>query len=288
MAGEFVFGGFLIVWWLRRRIFGCKSSNGTNFSAISSGDDDCSSLFYGSQISTTGEGLPFSNHSIQSNEIKNLTTIRKEAVKLSTDLYRQVVWYLPVVCVDVILQRKSDNCLLLFWRRDKPAANIWWWPGGRMLKGETFYSAACRKIREETGNENLDISPVSVLKVWNTFFSDSSWDHGRDDIDKGCQTVNIIVICVIDDACDQQEQGQGQGQQQGKRTTTLFLKDKEKERSEEWAVEAHRWVSVEEALEPGRYDKYVRLNVEEALQKGFLTAAPSHNHKAPLSKGESL
>jgi hypothetical protein len=42
------------------------------------------------------------------------------------------------------------------------------------------------------------------------------------------------------------------------------------ERSQEWAVEAHRWVSVEEALIPGKYDKYVRLNVEEAVEKGFL------------------
>jgi ADP-ribose pyrophosphatase YjhB (NUDIX family) len=256
MAEEIVFFGTLLLWWLMRQRIHANTSKNLISPMISSADDACSSLFYGSEIPTTGEGLPYPNDSIPSNEIENLTTVRKESIKLSSDLYRQVVWYLPVVCVDVILQRRSDHSLLLFWRRDKPAANIWWWPGGRMLKGETFYSAACRKIREETGNRSLEVTPITVLKVWNTFFSDSSWDAGRDDTDKGCQTVNIIVICAIDDDCDEQTP-------QG---VNLFPT----ERSQEWAVEAHRWVSVEEALIPGKYDKYVRLNVEEAVEKGFL------------------
>jgi hypothetical protein len=34
-----------------------------------------------------------------------------------------------ITCVDVILQRKVDNKLLIFYRRDAPAAHIYWWPG---------------------------------------------------------------------------------------------------------------------------------------------------------------
>lgn len=251
MEGEILFGGILLFWWInKRRIEYLKLKYRSTCREFCErlGDDQCSSLFYGSVVSSSGEGLPETKISITSNDYNKLTKVRQEYIKLSSDLYRQVVWNLPVVCVDVILQRTSDHRLLLFWRRDKPAANIWWWPGGRMLKGETFYTAACRKIKEETGNSTSDVRPVTVLRVWNTFFSDSSWDDGRSDEEKGCQTVNIIVICEIDD----------QGQ---------HFKATE---SKEWAVSAHRWITVDEAMEVGRYDKYVRLNVEEARQRGYL------------------
>ncbi len=36
------------------------------------------------------------------------------------------------------------------------------------------------------------------------------------------------------------------------------------------AAVAYRWVSVPEALEPGRFDKYVRLNVRLAIGQGLL------------------
>jgi 5-bromo-4-chloroindolyl phosphate hydrolysis protein len=39
---------------------------------------------------------------------------------------------------------------------------------------------------------------------------------------------------------------------------------------DKWAVHDHRWVTVEEALSVGKYDKYVRLNVAMARQKGLL------------------
>lgn len=40
--------------------------------------------------------------------------------------------------------------------------------------------------------------------------------------------------------------------------------------NEKWAVRAHRWITVNDALTPGKYDKYVRLNIEYARQKGLL------------------
>lgn len=274
MSEELVFVGSILLWWLHRKstrtppppsglppgppgLLGAPP--GPRRAAVAAADDDCSSLFYGHTIPVTGEGLPYVSSQITNHEIHNLTKIKNESIRISSPLYQQMVWSLPIVCVDVILQRKSDHSLLLFWRRDKPAANIWWWPGGRMMKGETFYSAACRKIREETGNLSLALTPVTVLKVWNTFFSDSNWDTENE---KGCQTVNIIVICVVDDCCE--TTSSEESSQQGGRN--LFLK----ESSKEWAVEAHRWVSVKEALTPGKYDKYVRLNVEEAVARGFL------------------
>ena len=42
------------------------------------------------------------------------------------DFYKQAVENLPIVCVDVICKR-SDGKVLLFYRRDKPVAHLWWW-----------------------------------------------------------------------------------------------------------------------------------------------------------------
>ena len=66
--------------------------------------------------------------------------------------------------------------------------------GGRLLKGETFFAAATRKAQEETGLMN--VTPVQVLGVWNTFFPTSNWDTTTK---KGTQTVNPIVLVELND-----------------------------------------------------------------------------------------
>jgi len=137
--------------------------------------------------------------------------------------------------------------LLLFYRRDKPAAGIWWWPGGRLLRGETFYVAAIRKIRDETGNPLAKVVPRGIVNVWNTFFPDSNWDENRLPEKVGTQTVNISVVCVLDSEINLDENAKKQ-----------------------WAVDSHRWIDVADALEDGAYDKYVRLNVLRAQQLGLL------------------
>eukprot|EP01035_Chromulina_nebulosa_P017642 gene17642-23220_t len=134
-------------------------------------------------------------------------------------------------------------------KRDAPASQIWWWPGGRMFRGETFYDTAIRKIKDETGNSNAVVSPVGIVSVWNTFFPDSNWDKERQEGREGTQTVNTTVVCRL----------QGDGKIEYNKSA-----------GEAWAVEAHKWISIEEALNPGDYDKYVRLNVEKAIKLNLL------------------
>lgn len=70
--------------------------------------------------------------------------------------------------------------------------------GGRLLKGETFFAAATRKAREETGLMN--VKPVQVLGVWNTFFPTSNWDTA---LKRGTQTVNpIVLVELLDTGAD--------------------------------------------------------------------------------------
>jgi ADP-ribose pyrophosphatase YjhB (NUDIX family) len=142
----------------------------------------------------------------------NLTTITESRKFLSKDVYRVMVQDAVICCVDVLIVRRrrsekgggggdhttKKECLLVE-RSSEPVRGVWWLPGGRLLKGETFFAAAARKARDETGLTN--VRPVQVLGVWNTFFPTSHWD---DATSKGTQTVNPIVLVELtgDDATE--------------------------------------------------------------------------------------
>jgi colanic acid biosynthesis protein WcaH len=114
-----------------------------------------------------------------------LTTVTDEARLLPQELYEQVVRLLPILCVDLAIERPSDGKFLLVKRGAEPAKGFYWPPGGRIFRGETFFAAAVRKAREETG---LEAQPLGVLGVYNTFFPTSNWGSGV-----GTHTVNVCV-----------------------------------------------------------------------------------------------
>lgn len=138
-----------------------------------------------------------------------LSTITESRRFLPSDVYGALVRNAVVCCVDVVLVRKQSRtkeqgssqkkeCLLVQ-RSTEPVKGVWWWPGGRLLKGETFFDAAKRKAKEEVGIEC--VKPIQVLGVWNTFFPTSAWDS--DELGRGTQTVNPIVLVEITDPnCD--------------------------------------------------------------------------------------
>jgi ADP-ribose pyrophosphatase YjhB (NUDIX family) len=211
-------------------------------------DDSCNSLFYGDTLATAGHGFP-STKSINAEIVSNLTKVHKEYCRLPFDFYKNAVESLPILCVDVVCMRRSDRKILIFYRRDKPAAKIWWLPGGRMFKGETFFATAIRKIRDETGDKDARVTPTGLINTWNTFFPDSNWDEGRAAGREGTQTVNISVFCELDDEKPSDSKLIGA--------------------NSEWAVDEQKWVTVEEALSPGLFDKYIRLNVQRAKELNY-------------------
>jgi len=97
-------------------------------------DDDCLSLFYGHTEQTdgilepirNGSGFPIVN-TISDDIVKSLKQTHEEYKKLPLQLYKQCVENMIIACVDIVCQRESDNKFLLFYRRDAPASNIWWW-----------------------------------------------------------------------------------------------------------------------------------------------------------------
>jgi len=128
-------------------------------------------------------------------DVGELTTITKERRFLPKDVYGTMVLDSVICCVDILAVRVNGNgkkeCLLVE-RGSEPVKGVWWLPGGRLLKGETFFAAAERKAREETGL--TAVKPIQVLGVWNTFFPTSNWDNEEK---KGTQTVNPIVLVEL-------------------------------------------------------------------------------------------
>mmetsp|Transcript_16867 Transcript_16867/g.34722 ORF Transcript_16867/g.34722 Transcript_16867/m.34722 type:complete len:242 (+) Transcript_16867:63-788(+) len=128
-------------------------------------------------------------------DFTELTTITAARKFLPEDLYGKLVRDCVVFCVDIVLVRTTKDgkkeCLLVK-RSSEPVKGVWWWPGGRMLKGETFFDAAKRKAKQETGLSH--VACVQVLGIWNTFFPTSNWDT---ETEKGTQTVNAIVLVEL-------------------------------------------------------------------------------------------
>ncbi len=83
------------------------------------------------------------------------------------DLYRQIHATMPIPCVDAIMYHEGH--ILLCKRTNNPAKGLYWFPGGRVLKGETLHDAVKRKVREETG---LEVTIQENLGVDETMFPD--------------------------------------------------------------------------------------------------------------------
>jgi len=97
------------------------------------------------------------------------------------------------VLVRVNPKTKVEECLLVE-RGAEPVKGVWWYPGGRMFKGETFFDTALRKVRDETGITSFEAKAVQILGTWNTFFPVSAWDTEKE---KGTHTVNPLVLVIL-------------------------------------------------------------------------------------------
>lgn len=131
-------------------------------------------------------------------DVAELTTITESRKFLPGDLYGRMVRDCVVCCVDCLVVRYNPSlgrkeCLLVQ-RASEPVKGVWWLPGGRLLKGETFFDAARRKAKQETGLDQ--VQPIQVLGIWNTFFPTSHWDT---ETTKGTQTVNPVVLVELEE-----------------------------------------------------------------------------------------
>lgn len=97
--------------------------------------------------------------------------------------YREIVENLPICCVDLIVH--VDCRYLLALRANEPEKGQWWFPGGRMIKDESFEEAALRLAKQEL---SLGIEFERVVGVYNYLSDKSAFSevssHG----------VNVVVL----------------------------------------------------------------------------------------------
>lgn len=98
---------------------------------------------------------------------------------IEEELYQEIRARLPIACVDLIVVH--ENKYLLLKRLHSPAKGQWWFPGGRIFKGETIAEACRRKGQEELG---LDLDAGDVVSVEESIFRDE---------DPMIHTINIVV-----------------------------------------------------------------------------------------------
>jgi colanic acid biosynthesis protein WcaH len=80
-------------------------------------------------------------------------------------LYDNIVKLIPIVSVEALIVRGDE--LLFLRRNNEPVKGEWWFPGGRIRKGESLEQALRREVKEETG---LAILSYKLINVYSRVF----------------------------------------------------------------------------------------------------------------------
>ena len=91
---------------------------------------------------------------------------------LSKENFSKLVSFAPLIAIDLCIM--SSEGILLGKRKNAPAKDSYFVPGGRIRKNETLDSALNRIIKEETNiSENLNFSNQNLLGVYEHFYEDN-------------------------------------------------------------------------------------------------------------------
>ena len=93
---------------------------------------------------------------------------------------------LPEVCVELVLQ--TSRGVLLAKRTNDPVKGEWFWPGGRLYKGEELEAAAHRVAAAELG---IEVDLGDRLGVYSHF-----WDTSQLPGSPSRHTVNVVYLAT--------------------------------------------------------------------------------------------
>jgi|688.fasta_scaffold25111_13 colanic acid biosynthesis protein WcaH len=144
---------------------------------------------------------------------------------IDVPLYDEILKTMPILCVDVVLIR--DKKVLLMFRKNEPAKDTWWFPGGRVFKNETLEETIIRKLKEEvnienfsiykqltitetdfeTGPRNIPVHTINVTFLINSFEGDISIDDTHSDYQWFSEKQNNFhpEVCRVFDLLKQKE-----------------------------------------------------------------------------------
>jgi len=89
-------------------------------------------------------------------------------------LYTEIIKVLPIVCVDIVIQNKDGEYLLVK-RKNEPLKDEWWVVGGRINHCEGASDAVIRKLKEEIGLI-ADINKIQPIGYYEDRFDNNSFD----------------------------------------------------------------------------------------------------------------
>lgn len=92
---------------------------------------------------------------------------------ISQEEYNKILKTFPIPCVDLIVENKHNEILMVV-RKNEPAKGQWWSPGGRILHGENRAAAAKRKLKEECGIDGRIIKEIGTFDVLLDYHSDQN------------------------------------------------------------------------------------------------------------------
>ena len=78
----------------------------------------------------------------------------------------------PLVSIDLIVS-DGNRRVLLGQRRNRPAQDTWFVPGGRIRKGETLDTAFTRVVRDELGIASVQRSSSRFFGVFEHYYDDN-------------------------------------------------------------------------------------------------------------------
>lgn len=108
---------------------------------------------------------------------------------IEEDLYKLIIENVVIVCVDVLAKYKGDAVLIK--RKTEPMKDVYWPIGGRVMHGETYFSAALRKLKEEANIiETRNLKPIGIYE--------DIFDKNAFKTDTVYHTLSIVFECEID------------------------------------------------------------------------------------------
>ena len=91
---------------------------------------------------------------------------------LDVQTFKTVLENTPLVSIDLCLI--CNDQILLGRRRNEPLKGLWFTPGGRIHKNETWQSALLRIAKVELGLSGIAVEGFALMGIWDHFYNNSA------------------------------------------------------------------------------------------------------------------